>query len=326
MTSITSEAESFFLSFLLPLLFIPFYDFSLGLLVLFILIFWISFYGLDSFGTFSLRTFIRWILFFGTQSILWKEKKKKLLMELISSLRIHSPSPQISWKLLAIAKSLIGFEFQQIFLPQLVFGRCAMYSERHKMSACATWRDINQSVFPQVIRLIHPSYKSTFRPLVLETKSDHRLSPWFHLGCQVIPFKFTSWNCSENFHSPATVNWMAASPKGVPAQKLWMWPYAEKGSLQMCLRILKWDCPGLSEWALNSRKNIRDRGAQSERRGESRNGGDAATSRGPLEPPEAARSETGFSPRGFGGSLALKTPWFQAYSFQNCEKNTFLFS
>lgn len=96
MTSITSEAESFFLSFLLPLLFIPFYDFSLGLLVLFILIFWISFYGLDSFGTFSLRTFIRWILFFGTQSILWKEKKKKLLMELISSLRIHSPSPQIS--------------------------------------------------------------------------------------------------------------------------------------------------------------------------------------------------------------------------------------
>lgn len=78
MTSITSEAESFFfLSFLLPLLFIPFYDFSLGLLVLFILIFWISFYGLDSFGTFSLRTFIRWILFFGTQSILWKEKKKK---------------------------------------------------------------------------------------------------------------------------------------------------------------------------------------------------------------------------------------------------------
>lgn len=76
MTSITSEAESFFLSFLLPLLFIPFYDFSLGLLVLFILIFWISFYGLDSFGTFSLRTFIRWILFFGTQSILWKEKKK----------------------------------------------------------------------------------------------------------------------------------------------------------------------------------------------------------------------------------------------------------
>lgn len=96
MTSITSEAESFFLSFLLPLLFIPFYDFSLGLLVLFILIFWISFYGLDSFGTFSLRTFIRWILFFGTQSILWKEKKKKLLMELISSLLIHSPSPQIS--------------------------------------------------------------------------------------------------------------------------------------------------------------------------------------------------------------------------------------
>lgn len=254
------------------------------------------------------------------------KKKKKLLMELISSLRIHSPSPQISWKLLAIAKSLIGFEFQQIFLPQLVFGRCAMYSERHKMSACATWRDINQSVFPQVIRLIHPSYKSTFRPLVLETKSDHRLSPWFHLGCQVIPFKFTSWNCSENFHSPATVSWMAASPKGVPAQKLWMWPYAEKGSLQMCLRILKWDCPGLSEWALNSRKNIRDRGAQSERRGESRNGGDAATSRGPLEPPEAARSEAGFSPRGFGGSLALKTPWFQAYSFQNCEKNTFLFS
>ena len=44
-----------------------------------------------------------------------------------------------------------------------------------------------------------------------------------------------------------------------------------------------------------------------------------------LEPPAAGGGGTGPSPRAFGGSAALQTPWLQAFGLQNCERIHLLF-
>ena len=38
------------------------------------------------------------------------------------------------------------------------------------------------------------------------------------------------------------------------------------------------------------------------------------------EPPETGKDKEELSPRAFGGSVALRTPWFWTSGLQNCER------
>lgn len=107
--------------------------------------------------------------------------------------------------------------------------------------------------------------------------------------------------------------------KDISTQNLWMQPYLEKGSLQLQLRMLRWDYSGLG-WALNPKTGVllrEGRGrSETQRHRERRPCGDGGRDIGVmltqakefwnrriLEPPMAGRVKEGFSLR------ALRVAW-----------------
>lgn len=80
-------------------------------------------------------------------------------------------------------------------------------------------------------------------------------------------YRWTSYpgessSCQDD-HSALNVD----PAKDMSIQKLWVWPYLEKGSLWMKLGISRWDLPGLLEWALNPMVSILIRKREDAHRG-----------------------------------------------------------
>lgn len=106
--------------------------------------------------------------------------------------------------------------------------------------------------------------------------------------------------------------------------------------LQMWLikyRILKWNHPGLSRWALSSMSSVLiwDTWRRKHREGDVRMEAEigimwpqAKERKECLAPPEAGRhKEQNLPPRTTGGNIALLTSWFWTSSLQNCEETNF---
>lgn len=121
-------------------LFILFYDFYLGLPVLFSWIFRISWNSLDSFTQHILPEH----LYVPDTALRYLEFIVKKLPHgaYIFSLNIRFSTPWISWKLLVRAKGLTGFSFKKNSLLQWVCWECCVL-DRHEASAGSTSRDVN---------------------------------------------------------------------------------------------------------------------------------------------------------------------------------------